>query len=108
MRSRSSLLLLAIVAACGTDADTQCAATSYSTVGEPYLASWCRGCHSVDLPPGMRQAAPVGVNFDTLADVRAQLLPLQTSIANGTMPPEGGPSAEETAMMMTWLTCGAP
>ncbi len=107
MRLPSSLLVL-VLAACGTDADTQCATTSYSTVGEPYIASWCRGCHSADLPASMRQLAPAGVNFDTLADVRAQLASIQTSIANGTMPPEGGPSAQDTALMMTWLTCGAP
>ncbi len=48
------------------------------------------------------------MNFDTLAEVRAQLLPIQTSIANATMPPTGGPSAQDQMLVMQWLSCGAP
>ncbi len=113
MRSRSSALaclLLAAAAACGTDAETTCQTSylTYASFGEAYMTTWCRGCHSADLPPSMRQLAPPDVNFDTLAEVQAQLLPIQTSIANATMPPEGGPSAQDQQQMMQWLSCGAP
>jgi hypothetical protein len=113
MHSRSSLLALALVlaSACGTDSHTTTCQASYLTYdnfGEPYLASWCRGCHSSDLPANMRQLALADINFNTLADVRAQLGPMQSVIATGAMPPEGGPSADEQQLMMQWLSCGAP
>lgn len=107
MRLPCSILVI-VLSACGTDADTQCSTASYATVGEPYMVSWCRGCHSADLAPAMRQNAPVGLDFDTLAAVRAQLVPIEDSIANATMPPSGGPSTQDTQIMMTWLSCGAP
>ena len=110
MRLPCELALCALLAACGDDVDRQCATSSatYDTVGKPYIESWCRGCHAADVPITMRQNAPLDVNFDTLADVRTQLVPIATTIENATMPPEGGPSAADNARMLQWLDCGAP
>jgi uncharacterized membrane protein len=111
MRSSPNALLLAlVVAACGdNDPGTACdrSALNYDTFGEPYVADWCRGCHSADLSPAMRQGAPVAVNFDTLDDVRAQLQMVEYVTSNELMPPAGGPTDDERALMMQWLTCGA-
>lgn len=100
----------AILAACGGDVETSCTTSylSYDNFGALFIASWCRGCHSGDVPPGMRQHAPVGIDFDTLDEVRAQALPIaRTTMVLRTMPPAGGPSDTERAMLDEWLRCGA-
>lgn len=125
MRSwRELALLAALVTGCGTDGgyppgddqpppppDPMTCETSYlryGNFGEPFVLNWCRGCHSSALPQGMRQKAPVGVNFDTIADVRSWKDRMMVRAATGaTMPPAGGPSAEERALLTEWLGCGA-
>lgn len=82
---------------------------TYQTFGEAFLVSWCRGCHSRELPEDMRQMAPLDVNFNTLDDVRARSGRVGFLVSGSrTMPPAGGPSMEERALMMEWLSCGAP
>ena len=119
MRSWPSLLL---VAACGVgpatgdasqqvDPDT-CAQTSYVTYasfGQPFLENWCRGCHSSQLPPAMRQMAPANVNFDSLDDVHTWSHDILTRAGGSaaTMPPAGGPSEDERQLLVDWLGCGA-
>ena len=107
MRSSRSVLLVLLLAGCGNDTRVECSESplTYQTFGDPYIANWCRGCHSEDLIPTMRQDAPLGVNLDTLDEVRqrrAQILEM-----GDRMPPTGGPSEEERALMREWLTCGA-
>ena len=105
--------------ACGTDGATQgdpspseaCEQSylDYSTFGEPFLLDWCAGCHSAALPATMRQSAPPDMNFDTIADVRrhADRITARASGDRPTMPPAGGPSAAERALLVEWLACGA-
>ncbi len=82
---------------------------TYQTFGEAFLVSWCRGCHSRELPEDMRQMAPLDVNFNTLDDVRARAGRVGFLVSGSqTMPPAGGPSMAERALMMEWLSCGAP
>jgi uncharacterized membrane protein len=85
-------------------------ATSYLTYenfGEPFVANWCRSCHSSQVPVGMRQTAPDDVNFDDLADVRAfaDRISFRAGVQK-TMPPAGGPSDEERALLVEWVGCG--
>jgi uncharacterized membrane protein len=105
-------VLLAVAAtACGADTDPQCARSflRYDNFGAPFIVNWCRSCHSTEIPPGMRQQAPDDINFDNLADIRAWSLQIETTAAEtDTMPPAGGPSASERAMLVEWLSCGAP
>ena len=104
MRWASVVLLLA---ACGTDRDPACSTTvTYQTVGAPFVDSWCRGCHSIDATT--RQRAPANINFDTLDEIRVRLLDVDSTVSLRTMPPAGGPSDDERALMVTWLRCGAP
>jgi hypothetical protein len=131
MRSSRELLLLAALwlgaglAGCGTDGaaggdhpdpvpgpvPSTCDQSylDHGTFGEPFLLDWCAGCHSAALPPRMRQNAPLDVNFDTLADVRrfADRITARAAGATPTMPPAGGPSAEERALLTEWIACGA-
>lgn len=120
---------LLVVAACGNDvriADTlpdaggdagsgsagACASSflDYNNFGAPFVLDWCTGCHSRTLRAGMRQGAPLAVNLDTLAEIRqrAHAITVRTSSETPTMPPAGGPSGEERALLAEWLACGAP
>src|SRR5439155_9648842 len=81
----------------------------YQNFGEPFVANWCRGCHSGGLPSGMRQGAPADVNFDTQLEVQDHAMDMaaNASAVQPTMPPAGGPSDDERAMLAEWLGCGA-
>lgn len=110
MRSSHDLVLVLVLvlgAACGNDTRVECTDSplTYQTFGEPFVANWCRGCHSEDLIPTMRQDAPLDVNLDTLDEVRARRK--QILEMGDQMPPNGGPSDEERVLLREWLTCGA-
>ena len=108
--SRSLLALVLVVAGCGDDKRLECvdSAVTYQTFGDPFITNWCRGCHSEGLYPTMRQDAPVDVNFDTLDEVRAHKRRIyEMTVATDEMPPNGGPSDEERALLREWLSCGA-
>jgi uncharacterized membrane protein len=111
---RAPLLALALAlgaAACGHDVDEACAASdlTYETFGAPFVTTWCRGCHSRDLAPDLRQQAPAGVDFDTRADVVRFDRRIRARAGTGrTMPPAGGPSSDERALLVEWLGCAAP
>lgn len=81
---------------------------SYQNFAAPFVITWCRGCHGESQPVAMRQDAPVGVNFDTAEDVRgaADRLLARATGAAPTMPPAGGPSDEERALLAEWISCG--
>ena len=80
------------------------------TTSEPrFIADGCRACHSADAPPEMRQQAPADVNFDNLSEIRHWSLQIRVTAGQGSsMPPAGGPSAEERRLLVEWLGCGAP
>ena len=122
MRSARNAIFAVALAACGTTVpdppppgqgsgvDCTQSVLSYQNFGALFIANWCRGCHSSGLPADMRQAAPPNSNFDTLAEVQ-QWSDGILSLAGGdpaTMPPAGGPSADERALLVEWMTCGAP
>lgn len=127
MRSCTSALV--ILAACGTpftpppepgDDDMEIDAgvsakeceTSYLDYGNfaaAFSADWCRGCHGAAVPEGMRQKAPLDVNFDDLESLRHwnERIRIRATGDAPTMPPAGGPSPEERALLAEWLACGA-
>lgn len=112
-RSARALAALAALAACSPDdvIDPRCEASflRYDNFGAPFLSNWCRACHSATVPPDMRQQAPDHVNFDTPQEVRAWSPSIERLAGEGVaMPPAGGPSAAERAMLTEWLRCGAP
>ena len=112
MRSWRSAILALVVSACGEDRRAATCATprvTYETFGAPFVLDWCRGCHSAQLIPSMRQDAPLSVNFDTLAELRAQAERIR-ELAGTTarMPPRGGPSPEERELLVEWIDCGMP
>jgi uncharacterized membrane protein len=109
-RAAPMACVLGLVLSCGEPAgDTACdaSALSYQTFGEPFLASWCRGCHSSEVPPEMRQRAPLEVNFNSRAEVQAFIKRIGSLVAASAMPPAGGPSGQERALLAEWIECGA-
>ena len=94
----------------GDDGGGDPCATSYLTYdnfGAPFVTNWCRSCHSSEVPHDMRQTAPDDVNFDDLDDVRtfADRISFRAGVQK-TMPPAGGPSDEERALLVEWVSCG--
>ena len=93
-------------------ADRQCPEESYLTFedfGGPFMFTWCNGCHASGLPEGMRQDATLGVDFDTIDEIRAwsDRIWARAGDHNVTMPPIGGPDDVEREMLGEWLACGA-
>ena len=82
----------------------------WENFGEPFVRSWCTGCHSSQLTEERREEAPVDVNLDSLEGIREHMDRMWTRAAdqNATMPPAGGPGEEERALLGEWLACGAP
>jgi uncharacterized membrane protein len=112
MHSSRNLLVLvvALASACSDEPSYDCdqSVLTYRTFGEPFIADWCRGCHSEQLYPTMRQDAPLDVNLDTIDQVRARKrMILDLAGERALMPPSGGPSTEERALLREWISCGA-
>ena len=83
---------------------------TWTTVGAPFVYTWCTPCHAVGLAEEDRQGAPLGVDFDTYDDVvqwisRIEDRALSTD-PDAWMPPAGGPSEEELAVVAAWIACG--
>lgn len=78
--------------------------------GAPFMLTYCTGCHHVSLKAGERAGAPLGVDFESLAKVRAQAARIwaRAGDQNATMPPVGPPPVDERARLGEWLACGAP
>jgi uncharacterized membrane protein len=80
------------------------------------MQTYCLSCHSASLTGDGRQGATVGVNFDTLEDVRRQVAAIDLHAAAGpnatntAMPPakSAQPSQQEREKLGQWLACGAP
>ena len=95
------------------DTSVECPPDSFltwETFGDSFFRNWCTSCHSSDLATGFRQDAPREINFDSHTE--AMLYNDRTLIrageALGGMPPLGGPTEAERAMLVEWIQCGAP
>ena len=124
MGLRSEVLLLGAVVACGGDSpegstlkplDTGYAVCSdvgsWSTVGAPFVVTWCAPCHSSDLlTEETRGGAPVGVDIQTYADVVRWEASIRAWALTDSplMPPTGGPSSAERERVEAWMDCGMP
>jgi hypothetical protein len=82
----------------------------WESFGQPFLLSWCTGCHSSGLADAERGGAPKGTDFDRLEDVRAWADRIWARAAdhNRGMPPVGGPDDADRELLGAWLACGAP
>lgn len=94
----------------GAPASCEHSDLDYVSTAAPFVVNWCRGCHAGALPQDMRQGAPLDVNFDNESEVRAAAdrIRVRATGDRPSMPPVGGPSVEERALVREWLDCGMP
>ncbi len=64
-------------------------APTYGSFGQTFMAKYCTDCHSATA--ANRHAAPSGINFDSMDDIRAHLDDIDVDAA-------AGPNATNTAM----------
>lgn len=89
--------------------DVDCAEPGdWASVGQPFVLSYCTGCHSAHKAEGERFGAPVDIDFDTIADTRTHATRGAARVEAGTMPPGAGPTSDEAARFLRWMACGAP
>jgi hypothetical protein len=84
---------------------------SWENFGDPFVTSWCTGCHSSDLVgEESRREAPPEINFDDHEQVEMfrDVMWLRAADHNREMPPAGGPGFAERTLFGEWLACGAP
>jgi uncharacterized membrane protein len=120
-----SIAFPSMLAACGGDdhglgplTETECpddSTLTYENFGEPFMAAYCLGCHSVDVQGDDREGAPSDHNFDTQFEIQAfaehidQMAGSGPAVTNTIMPPGNPkPSMGERVELAQWLACGAP
>lgn len=114
--------LLLLLGSCGKDDDSgepavpppgECPPESmvtWNSFAEGWIDTWCTGCHSATLAGEDRQGAPDTVNFDTYGDVvqYGERIRVLATMADPYMPPSGGTSEANRALMAEWIACGMP
>lgn len=84
-------------------ATSDCAAVSYTNVGEPFMTQYCIGCHGT--MSANRQGAPNDVTLDSLENIEEHIEAIRGEIVLGDMPPSGGVTPENIELMVQWLDC---
>ncbi len=91
-----------------TGRDTTCDTgpdVDWHSFGEGFFATYCLACHSSTTPD--RADAPIGVDFDTEAQVRAQADRVRVRVLDeATMPVGGGVSEDDLVLLDRLLECG--
>jgi uncharacterized membrane protein len=87
--------------ACGPDTPAE----TWASFGEAFVTTHCQGCHASGALD--RAGAPEEVVFDTAEQTHAwrERILARSGPESPTMPPQGGPSAEDRERLRIWLTC---
>lgn len=110
--------MIVLLLACGTsgtpadsaadsaDACADAPALTWESFGQGFLTQQCQTCHASTAPD--RHGAPADVHFDTVDDAWHFSAAILGTAAGDTptMPPEGGPSADDRQRLEWWLRCG--
>jgi len=78
---------------------------TWNSFGHGFLLENCQSCHAQEAED--RHDAPAEVSFDTHPDAllwAARILE-RAAADPPTMPPQGGTSADDRALLSIWLTC---
>ena len=104
--------MILLLLACRSGADDSALACdrepalSFDNFGEAFMAKHCTGCHSVLHEGDLREGAPLGIDLNTYIDVLQWVERIEVrALENLDMPPGGGPSEDERAMLSEWLQC---
>lgn len=89
-------------------ADTACAEAypvTWANWADGFFMTYCRACHSVTTSE--RQGAPLGLDFDTLGQIRDQADAIEDAVLIGQrMPVGGGVFADDLTLLKDFLACG--
>jgi hypothetical protein len=82
---------------------------SYQNFGSAFFSNHCEGCHGSSMMGLSRNSAPVGVYFDTQAEIQALRKKIwdRAGDENHMMPPIGVVTMPERVQLGEWLACGA-
>ncbi len=78
---------------------------------EVLIAEHCRGCHSANPTDDIFKVAPLGVKYDTPAEIRAKATLIKTRTVDTKTMPFGnktGMTDDERALLGRWIDAGAP
>ena len=105
-------MILALLLSCGGDGSDSAITCdrdpplTFHNFGESFMAKHCIGCHSVLHEGNLREGAPLGVDLNTYDDVLQWAERIDArALGSIDMPPGGGPSESERAMLAEWLEC---
>lgn len=82
-----------------------CYGATWEADGEPFVLDYCTACHGSALEGDARQGATEGIDLDTPDDVLAHAERVIARVEENTMPPGGGPRAEEVRRFLDWVEC---
>lgn len=88
------------------DACSEGPVVTYDNFGAGFLTQHCTSCHAATAPD--RHEAPADVVFDTEEEALAWADRILARAASDptTMPPQGGTSEDDRALLALWLGCG--
>ena len=88
---------------------------TYANFGQPFMETYCTGCHASTLVGDDRNGAPTFHDFDTIEGIRSvadhidQMAASGPNATNVGMPNDDPkPSLTERQQLGEWLACGAP
>ena len=88
---------------------------TWENFGEPFMLSWCTGCHHSELPSSERACAPCYVNFDKHAGVQPLAAYIELRVIDWAqqegvkpMPPAAIIPEDQLTLLREYLDCGAP
>jgi uncharacterized membrane protein len=93
-----------------TAPEVDCATVTAPSFSEMSAWSKCTNCHSSTLTEAARNAAPVGVDFDTFASARSSAEHAMEEVYTDRMPLPGHPALTdaERDQIYNWASCGTP
>lgn len=94
-----------LLAGCAADPVCEDApVVAWENFGDGFVRGHCQGCHASTAPD--RHGAPHDVTFDAEADVRRRADDVLALVESGAMPPGGGVTDDDLALLRVWLGCG--
>lgn len=104
-----TILLLLLGCDDGVETDDPCVddpPLTWENFGLNHMRTHCNGCHGSQLRDGLRNDAPMGIDFDTWQGVVqwGERIQIRT-IEEKNMPPLGGPTEAELERFAQWMAC---